>query len=229
MVRTRFPWRRTLPEAVLARDYLRIVDHHIEHLLPHVTGSIDGARVRDVLDFGCGSGGSAIALAMVWPRVRIAGTDIDADEVGVAQARARLYGVAERCDFLHVDAGERLPFPEASFDVCVCSSVLEYAIDPLVRRFCVQEMMRVLRPHGLLFCSVPNRLYPFEIHTRKWGWNYFPTSLRARTVDSTFWEVRKLARPHAVKLHRTPLAQLFTPWSNFCVRKLDAGRHDRAS
>jgi hypothetical protein len=81
-------------------------------------------------------------------------------------------------------------------------------------------MVQLVRPGGLLFFSVPNRLYPFEIHTRKWGWNYFPKWLNARTLDSSFWEVRKLALPNVLKLHQTPLVQLVRPWSNFCVKKV---------
>src|SRR3954471_12435366 len=70
MVRERFPWRSKLPQAVLARDYLQIVAHHLQHLLPRVLSSIDPS-VHDVLDFGCGSGGSAISLALVCPHMRI--------------------------------------------------------------------------------------------------------------------------------------------------------------
>jgi SAM-dependent methyltransferase len=215
----RFPWRAKLPREVLDRDYLRIVDHHLARLLPHVQRFLDPS-VRKVLDFGCGSGGSAIALALVYPGVHCCGTDIDGAEIAVARERAELYGVGDRCQFLHVEAGRPLPFPDNSFDYCQCSSVLEYATDEEVRRFCVQEMARLVKPGGLLFVSVPNRLYPFEIHTRKWGWNYFPARLRARIVDSSYWEVRRLARPVVLAPHRTPLSQFFTPWSNFCLKKL---------
>jgi SAM-dependent methyltransferase len=180
------------PLAVIERDYLRIVDHHLEHLLPQVQRYIDSS-VRRVLDFGCGSGGSAIALAMVYPELHCVGTDIDGEQI--------------------------LPLADNSFDYCQCSSVLEYCTDVPIRKFCIGEMVRLVKPEGLLFFSVPNRLYPFEIHTRKWGWNYFPEWFNARTVDSTFWEVRKLARPSALKLYRTPLMQLFRPWSNFCLKK----------
>jgi len=83
----------------------------------------------------------------------------------------------------------------------------------------VREMARLLRHQGLLFCSVPNRLYPFEIHTRKWGWNYFPNALSAQIVDCTAWEVQRLARPLRLKMHRTPVLELFRPWSNFCLRR----------
>jgi len=218
-VREASPWRfeKLLP-AVLARDCLRLVDHHLDHLLPRL-GRYLHPDVRRVLDFGCGSGGSVVALALVRPDLICVGTDVDPTEVRVARERAKLYGVADRCEFHCVVPGEPLPFPDAWFDFCQCSSVLEYVVDTDARRFCIREMARLLRHQGLLFCSVPNRLYPFEIHTRKWGWNYFPNALSAQIVDCTAWEVQRLARPLRLKMHRTPVLELFRPWSNFCLRR----------
>ena len=43
--------------------------------------------------------------------------------------------------------------------------------------------------------------------------------LKAQIVGSSAWEIKNLARPHSLKLHRTPLLQLFTPWTNFCLEK----------
>jgi SAM-dependent methyltransferase len=215
----RFPWRRAAPRESLDRDYLRIVDHHLINLVPKVQPYMESG-IRTILDFGCGSGGSAIALCLVDPDIRCFGTDIDPKEIEVARLRADLYGVADRCHFQHVEPSTALPFEPGRFDLSVCSSVLEYAIPEPIRRFCVQEMLRMVRPEGLLFFSVPNRLYPLEIHTRKLGWNYFPNLLGARTIDSSFWEVRSLARPSQVTLYQTRLRNLFTPWSNFCVKKL---------
>jgi ubiquinone/menaquinone biosynthesis C-methylase UbiE len=220
-IRRMFPWRFQAPAHILERDYLRIVDHHLAHLIPLVHPYMESST-RKVFDFGCGSGGSAIALALVDPHVRCTGTDIDSGEIAVARDRARLYGVADRCEFHHVEPGVQLPFADGSHDFMLCSSVLEYAVDEGVREFCVREMVRLVRSEGLLFFSVPNRLYPYEIHTGKWGWNYFPALLGARTVDSGFWEVRKLARPAHLQLDRTPLVRLLRPWSNFCFRK----KHD---
>jgi ubiquinone/menaquinone biosynthesis C-methylase UbiE len=217
-VREKVPWRfEKLPLEMLERNCLRIVDHHLDHLIPR-TQIFMAPNIRRVLDFGCGSGGSLIALAMVNPEVRCYGTDIDEVEVSLARQRAKIYNVADRCEFHCVGENQRLPFADNSFDFSVCSSVLEYALGA-ARRFCVQEMVRLVAPQGLLFFSVPNGLYPFEIHTMKWGWNYFPEWLQARTVDSSFWEVRRLARPTVLKLYRTSIVQLFRPWSNFCVMK----------
>jgi SAM-dependent methyltransferase len=228
LVRETYPWRfEKLSPAALERDYLRVVDHHLEHLIPRVARYV-GPDVRRVVDFGCGSGGSAIALALVYPNVTCIGTDINPREVTMARERASLYGVADRCEFHFVSPGQPLPFQSGSFDLCQCSSVLEYVVDMEVRKFCIREMARLLRPNGLLFCSVPNRLYPIEIHTLKWGWNYFPRLLHARIVGSTAWEVKRLAGPSVLRFHRTPLLELFRPWSNFCLRRGDGGVGDRA-
>ena len=137
----------------------------------------------------------------------------------MARERASLYGVADRCEFHFVSPGQPLPFQTGSFDFCQCSSALEYVVDREARKFCVREMARLLRPQGLLFCSVPNRLYPIEVHSRKWGWNYFPELLHAQIVGSTAWEVKRLAGPSVLRLHRTPLVEFFRPWSNFCLRR----------
>lgn len=48
--------------------------------------------------------------------------------------------------------GEVLPFKDASFDAVISSAVLEHVKDPWL---CAQEIVRVLKPGGDLFCAVP--------------------------------------------------------------------------
>lgn len=219
----RFPGRGRLPQVDLDRDCFRIVDHHLSHLIPCMRSYME-FDTRLVLDFGCGSGGSAVALALVYPELRCHGTDIDAEEIAVARERAALYKVADRCEFHHVAPNKSLPFPPGFFDLCLCSSVLEYVIERDVRKFCVQEMVRLLAHRGSLVVSGPNGLYPFEVHSwwqgkPNWGWNYFPGLFNAHIVDCTAWEVKKCARPTVLKLHRTPLLELLKPWSTFCLKR----------
>ncbi|KRB14947.1 hypothetical protein ASD99_12025 [Mesorhizobium sp. Root695] len=48
--------------------------------------------------------------------------------------------------------GQRLPFQDASFDGVHSNAVLEHVTDPFA---CAAEIMRVLKPGGRIFCSVP--------------------------------------------------------------------------
>lgn len=216
LVKAETPWRF---EGNTGLDvFLRGVDQHLHHFVPKLLKSVDRG-VRTIFEFGCGTGSAAIALAMLFPECTCYGVDISAQDVSLANARAKLYRVNDRCSFDVIDEGSALSIPDDHFDLCTCCSVLEYITDPDVRKQCVQEMARVVSPGGLIFMTVPNRILPVEIHSGKWGWNYFPGLLKARIVGSTAWEVTKLARPHVLKLHRTPLLQLLAPWTSFCLKK----------
>lgn len=217
-VRDESPWR--FNGAKELDRYLRNVDHHLLNFVPEVLACLDD-DVRTVFDFGCGSGSGSIALAMVLPEVRCHGVDIDPAEVAIGRARAKLYGVDDKCHFECIKAEQALPVSSGVFDLCVCCSVLEYVTNMEVRKLCVQEMTRSIAPGGLLFVTVPNRFYPVELHSRKLGWNYFPGLLKARIVGSSMWEVKRLAKPYVLKPHHTPLRKLLAPWTNFCLKKDD--------
>lgn len=215
-VRAETPWR--FDDGRDPERFLRGVDSHLENFLPRLLPCVDG-EVRSVFDFGCGTGSSIVAAAMVFPEAKFHGVDISRTDVQLAVARAELYGVGDRCRFEYLEEGQALPAATGQCDLCTCFSVLEYVVDPQLRKRAVQELARIAAPGGVLFFAVPNRLYPFEIHSRKFGWNYFPQLLGARMVGSHAWEVQKLARPYELRLYRTPAHQLFTPWTNFGLKK----------
>lgn len=221
MVKRETPWR--FDDGVRPERYLHNVEHHLVNFAPKLLNSVD-REVSRVFDFGCGSGSGSIALAMMFSQLRCQGVDISPAEVSIGRARAALYGVGDRCQFDTIQPGQTLPISSNAFDLCICCSVLEYVADPAVRKLCVQEMARIIKSGGLLFMTVPNRLYPVELHSHKLGWNYFPRLLKARIVGSSLWEVRALARPHVLVAHRTSLLQRFTPWTNFCLKKVSGQR-----
>ena len=54
--------------------------------------------------------------------------------------------------------GEKLPFKDNVFDVVISVAVLEHVKDPFL---CAEEIVRVLKPGGNLYCAVP-QLQPFH-------------------------------------------------------------------
>jgi SAM-dependent methyltransferase len=54
---------------------------------------------------------------------------------------------------LQVDANQRLPFDDHSFDLIWCSEVIEHLEDPA---FALAELRRVTKPGGLLVLTTPN-------------------------------------------------------------------------
>jgi 2-polyprenyl-3-methyl-5-hydroxy-6-metoxy-1,4-benzoquinol methylase len=100
----------------------------------------------DILDVGCGSGANSIALAAKGHRVR--GVDLSP----VAIERYRNQGFEGKVG--NFDNG--LDYPARSFDVVLCSEVIEHMTSP---ELLVAEMSRVLRPGGLLVLSTPNSAF----------------------------------------------------------------------
>jgi SAM-dependent methyltransferase len=112
-------------------------------------------RVQDVLDVGCGVGHWGQLLAHVLPRTtRVQGVDRDPVWVEEANSRAAARNLAGRFSY-QVSVAEKLPFPEASFDLVTCQTVLIHMPDPGA---VVGEMVRVARPGGLVLAAEPNNI-----------------------------------------------------------------------
>ena len=113
-----------------------------------------GVRAGDwVLDAGCGGGRHCFgAMAR---GAHVAGVDLDAPSLAVAQAGIRErragdagapHGGALRGDVF------RLPFGDGHFDRVICSEVMEHVHD---HRAAVREIARVLRPGGTIGITIP--------------------------------------------------------------------------
>lgn len=111
--------------------------------------------VRDVLDVGCGVGHWSMLLASVMRGdVRVTGMDRETSWVEKATARARERGLAARFTYRDGDA-QQLPFPDDTFDLTTCQTVLIHLPAPTVG---IREMLRVTRPGGLVLVAEPNNL-----------------------------------------------------------------------
>jgi ubiquinone/menaquinone biosynthesis C-methylase UbiE len=102
-------------------------------------------RTLRALDVGCGTGRLLAFLHDAWPGMRLIGLDLSAPYL--AEAR-RLAGRTARVKLME-GAAEALPFADASLDL-VTSSFLLHELPKKVRGQALSEMVRVLKPGGLL-------------------------------------------------------------------------------
>jgi SAM-dependent methyltransferase len=104
-----------------------------------------------VLDLGCGTGELAAATAAAG--MRVTGCDISPEMLRRAATE-----MSHSVGWVHLDPGWRvLPFRAGTFDAVVASSVLEYVDDPTA---VLRECRRVLRPGGIVLCTVPDPRHP---------------------------------------------------------------------
>lgn len=106
----------------------------------------DDVRGRRVLDAGAGTGHFSKALA-----------DRGAWLISMDLGEKLLERVRAKCGSETVVGSVLdIPFPDARFDLVLCTEVIEHTTDP---RRAVAELARVTAPGGLLLVTVPNRLW----------------------------------------------------------------------
>lgn len=144
-----------------AAEYDRIKDFDAAddaHFLGRpLAESLAGRPTVRVLDVATGTGRLPLTL-LAQPDFTGHIVALDASPQMLARAEAKLAPYAGRVTFLRHDATP-LPFPAAGFDAVTCIEALEFLPDPDAA---VREMVRVLRPGGILVMSVRigiDRLY----------------------------------------------------------------------
>jgi SAM-dependent methyltransferase len=120
----------------------------------HFPVAVSSRRGR-ILDLGCGPGNLLDYLA---PHGDVFGSDFSHDALRFCAGRgfARLF----RADF------HSLPLRADSFDVVTCIDVLEHLLDD---RKAIRELVRILRPGGVLVVSVPAFMFLWGDHDTMYG------------------------------------------------------------
>ncbi len=74
--------------------------------IPDVHERLGADPPARVVDIGCGTGWSSIAIARAYPKVRVDGLDLDEASVAAARANAESEGLGDRVSFQVRDAGD---------------------------------------------------------------------------------------------------------------------------
>jgi SAM-dependent methyltransferase len=109
-----------------------------------------------VLDAGCGFGRNLVHLLREGAEVFA----IDANAEGVEHVRKLAAMLAPQlpAENFVVGAVEKMPFENDFADVVICNSVLHFARDEEHFLAMVEELWRVVKPGGMLFCRLGSRI-----------------------------------------------------------------------
>jgi SAM-dependent methyltransferase len=112
-------------------------------------------NINTVLDVGCGQGHWGQILAQILPTdATVVGIDREPKWIEDADCRSQKSELDKRFSY-ELGTAEAIPFPDNAFDLVTCQTLLIHVPDPIAA---LKEMLRVLKPGGLLAVAEPNNL-----------------------------------------------------------------------
>jgi len=138
------------------------LEHDRRRIIPwlNAAGNLKGKKI---LEIGCGTGSSTIALAE--QGAIVTGIDLDKDALIVAEDRKKLYGLDNiRIEYMNATEVHK-NYPKGSFDFIIFFATLEHMIHE-ERMIAIKETWDLLNSGGLwVVLETPNRLWYFDGHT----------------------------------------------------------------
>jgi ubiquinone/menaquinone biosynthesis C-methylase UbiE len=127
------------------------IEKLLEEYLKHKTTG------KQILDIGCGNG----EIARHFSERGNVVTSVDVE---------RHFDADCGFTFILVE-NEKLPCPDNSMDIVISNHVIEHVKNQALH---LREIHRVLKPRGVCYFASPNRVFPWEPHTRTLFLHYFP-------------------------------------------------------
>jgi ubiquinone/menaquinone biosynthesis C-methylase UbiE len=154
-----------------AQEWLSAID---ASFIEHAARLVKERQRGRALDIGTGPGQITLKLALRLSLWKFIGVDRSQKMIDEALANmAATAPVTGRLEFQMAD-GNRLDYPDASFDLVVCNSVLHHFVEP---QNLLAEMARVVKPRGAILLRDlrrPSRL-KYPLHVRWHGRRYTGT------------------------------------------------------
>lgn len=139
-------------DIIIGPIYNRLILKAASELYQRFIREIQPPENAKILDVGSGPGFLTFLLAQGNPTVSVIGVDYSTTQVQAAN-RLRIHNQIPNCNFRQGDA-MNLPFQEASFDIVISVGSIKHWPDG---KRGLQEIQRVLTPHGSAFIGEANK------------------------------------------------------------------------
>ena len=130
-----------------AMDHAEVNRRFVAEFLDVWRGEGGQPEAAPILDVGAGTAQIPIVLANEYENCRITAIDLAAEMLRVARRNVEQAGLGERVNLELVDA-KRMPYEDGSFEAVISNSIVHHIPEP---RDVLREMVRVLKPGGVLF------------------------------------------------------------------------------
>ena len=148
-------------------------------ILKYVIEMVGNNKDVRILDCGCGGGQLVMYLKFLGYK-NVIGVDVyDQNRAGKLNLR-HFNAESKTGDIFFKYDGSVLPFKKCSFDFIISQQVIEHVFD--VENY-FSECCRVLVDRGSMLLDFPQRLIPYDSHTRMWFVHYLPKKIRDYIYD----------------------------------------------
>jgi len=142
-----------------------------KYLCPEIEYHCGNLKDKKILDFGCGTGSTTVALAQNSEKVYA--FDIDDESIEISKQRINEHGLNSRVQFLCSDDINTYKDSIGTFDLIVVNGVIEHI--PLsrtgLRKKIMLSLFELLNKSGHIFINeTPNRLWPYDFHSTQLWW-----------------------------------------------------------
>ncbi|MCC7366926.1 MAG: methyltransferase domain-containing protein [Chloroflexi bacterium] len=125
--------------------------------IPDLHARLHAAPAARILDAGCGTGNSTLALARAYPNAIIHGFDADRASIDTAQEKAAMAGISDRVSFLVRDASS--PHIQGRYDLVTAFETIHDMGRPVAA---LSQMRELLAPGGVVLVADENVAEAFE-------------------------------------------------------------------
>lgn len=191
-----------------AQAYLNKID---DRFVAHTLRLVKPRERGRALDIGTGPGQIVVKLARSLTRWKFVAVDRSPHMIAEAVANLAAAGpeLAGRVEFQMADANA-LPYPDATFDLVICNSVLHHLVEP---ERLLAEIARLVKPRGAVLLRDlrrPNRL-AHRWHVQRHGRHYagkmrdlYEASVRAAYIAPELQKMVESSRLAGVRVFSKP-------------------------